>query len=165
MRVSPVTYPFCVSVDVFSRSHLFNSARIYSHKMQTPTNLNNQQAWGGQDFRYIPEGSSGEADEQDHTFVLRERRESRLRPSSQAGFIASNSDDLFHPAPGGLCSRIFTLPDIPSHPTLRYHAYSQEMHTLRSRPLPHPFSFTSYNNPSFAIPPVISYYISHSSSS
>ena len=95
--------------------------------MQTPTNLNNHQVWGGQDFHY---GGSSETDER--TYVLRERQEPRLRPSSQAGFVASDSDELFHPAPGGPSSRTLNLAPLPP----RRHAYNQ----------------TSYNNPSFVIP-------------
>lgn len=51
--------------------------------MQTPHNLNNQQAWGGQRFRnYSQEPSTGQEQQQ---FSL----------SPQPGFIASHSDDLF----------------------------------------------------------------------
>lgn len=120
--------------------------------MQTPTNINNQQVWGGQSY---PLGSSADTvgPQAQHTLLPRERQEPRFRPSSQAGFIASDSDDLFHPAPGGPSSRVFHLPDVPLPPHPRFRAYSQSSNTLHSRPLPHPSAFTSYNNPSFAIPP------------
>ena len=114
--------------------------------MQTPTTLNNQQVWGGQDFCYV--GSTAEADVQDRTFVLHENQESWFHPSSWVGIVASDSDDLFHPVSGGPLSQIFNLPHISPH----HHAYNRTMDTLNHKPLCHP-SVTSYNNPSFAILP------------
>ena len=85
--------------------------------MQTPTNINNQQVWGGQSY---PLGSSADTvgPQTQHTLLPRERQEPHFRSSSQAGFIASDSDDLFHPAPGGPSSRVFHLPDVPYLPIL-----------------------------------------------
>ena len=96
MRVVSVAWPFgsvCVDFSCGSPNYFSRLACIYSHRMQTPTTLNNQQVWGGQDFRYA--GSTAEADVQDRTFVLRENQESRFHPSSRVGIVASDSDDLF----------------------------------------------------------------------
>ena len=87
--------------------------------MQTPTNLDNHQAWGGQEFCYDRYDTSATA-----------HQESRPCPSSRVGFVASSSDELFHPTSGGPSTRVFALPPIPPR-----------------RP------FTSCNNPSFALPP------------
>ena len=106
--------------------------------MQSPTNLGSHQVWGGEISRYGE--STTDVDERDRTFVLRGRQEPRIRPSSRVGFIASNSDDLFHPAPGGP-SHTFHLPPVPV--PSRHYAYN------------HPIN-TSYNNPSFSPPPLTS---------
>ena len=90
--------------------------------MHSSNNLDNHQAWGGQGFQY----------EESATI----HQESRPRPLSQVGFIASDSDELFHPTPGRRPSRLYSLPPIPPRRT----TYTQP-------------STTSYNNPTFAIPP------------
>ena len=72
-------------------------------------------------------------------------------PSSQRGIIASDSDDLFHPTPGAP-SYVLNLPELPLNPHPYYNTYHQNMASL-PRHFPHPVSPTSYNNPSFAIPP------------
>ena len=78
-------------------------------------------------------------------------------PLPQAGFIASNSNDLFHPIPGNPITHTFTLPDVPFNPNPRYHTYNRQPNTLQpSRPLPSISS--SYNNPSFTVPPPHTFY-------
>ena len=62
--------------------------------MQHPTNLNDQHAWGGQHF---PNDSQADTNEHEEPTVVQHTQQERFRPLSQADFIASNSDDLFHP--------------------------------------------------------------------
>src|ERR1700678_809066 len=113
--------------------------------MQTPPNLDNQQAWGGQCY-----------DNQEVTLVGPERREPHLRPLLQPAFIASSSDDVFHPVPGDHVPTVYTLPDVPpfihQNPP-RNRAYSPMMNTFPGR-LNYPSTFTSYNNPGFIPPPL-----------
>lgn len=74
----------------------------------------------------------------------------QLRPSSQNGFLASTSDNLFHPVPGGTTSRVFILPNVPLNPNPQYHMYNRRVNTpLRQIPT----HSSSYNNPMFTIPP------------
>ena len=115
--------------------------------MQTPTNFNDQHTWGGQ--HYQPEDSQTVTVTNGYeraTVAGRGQQDTGFRPLSQAGFVASNSDDLFHPTSGVPSSYVFNLPDVPHNPNPHY-AYN------RTRDLPHPSSFSSYNNPSFTIPP------------
>jgi hypothetical protein len=118
--------------------------------MQTPPNLNDQHNWGGQRFHAISTVSPTIPNEQDQpTLVARGRQDTQAQPLSQAGFIASSSDNLFHPVPAVPSSYVFTLPNIPSDP--RIHAYNPT-NTFQHCP-PYHSPFSSYNNPSFAIPP------------
>ena len=104
--------------------------------MQTPSNLNDQHAWGGD--RFSPSGTN----QQD------------VRPPSlpQDRVIASSSDNLFHPVSREPSSYVFALPTVPAplNP-----CFCSSHHSPFSRPLPYPSSFTSYNNPNFAIPPPV----------
>lgn len=99
--------------------------------------FNDQHTWGGQPYQ--PEVLSSVT-----TMTGHERQNDGFRPFPQAGFVASTSDDFFHPTVGGPSSHIYTLPDIPHNP---------HPHYQNQRSLPHPSVFTSYNNPSFTIPP------------
>ena len=114
--------------------------------MQTPPNLNNQQVWGGQQFRT----ASSDNNQTIRTHGARE--ELGNVPSSQRGFIASDSDDLFHPTPV-TSSYVFNLPEVPSNPHPYYNTYHQNHMNSLPRHFPPTSSSTSYNNPSFAIPP------------
>lgn len=107
--------------------------------MQASTNLNEQQAWGGQGFQHntLDVAQRGQVD-------------SGNVPSSQAGFVASNSDDLFHPVSGGPSPYIFNLPDVPPNPHPYYNTYNCQS----PRGLQYPSSSSSYNNPTFTIPPL-----------
>ena len=118
--------------------------------MQTPSNMDNHQDWGGQRFQTILGENSTNTSQQ--TFVGRERRESRIGPSSQAGILASNSDDLFYPVMtrDGPSSQAYTLPNVPPQPHPHFPAHN---HHLPSRYMHHRSSLSSYNNPTFAIPP------------
>ena len=111
------------SLDFVSKFLAFTriSLRVYPYSMQSSTNLDNYQAWGGQDFRY-----------EDSATV---HQESRPRPSSRVGFTASDSDEIFRPTSGEPSTRDYHLPPLPPRRT----TYSQ--------------TATSYNNPSFVIPP------------
>jgi hypothetical protein len=117
--------------------------------MQTPTNLNDQHAWGGQHFQI----GTDELQANTNGHVQQDTSDTRFQPSSQTGFIASHSDDLFHPASGGPSSNTFNLPDVPFNPNPRYQTYNRAInHPFPTRPLPYPTS-SSYNNPSFIVPP------------
>ena len=86
------------SVSDLTRSFLnflVSFMHIYSAIMQSPTTLNNQQAWRGQHFRN--DRSTMEENENECTFVRCEHQEPHFHPPSQPGFVASDSDDLFHP--------------------------------------------------------------------
>ena len=72
-------------------------------------------------------------------------------PSSQAGFIASYSDDLFHPVSNGPSSQVYSLPPVPCNPNSFYHAYNQQSNRIIC---PLPSILSSYNNPTFSIPPL-----------
>ena len=116
-------------------------------QMQTPPTFNDQHAWGGQRFR-AAQVTSPSLPAQDLT-PLPARGVEEVRPSRlpQGGVIASSSDNLFYPTSHVPSSYIYNLPDVPLNP--RFHARN---HSPFSRPLPNPSSFTSYNNPNFAIP-------------
>ena len=74
-----------------------------------------------------------------------------LCPSSQNSLVASSSDNLFHPVPGATTSHIFMLPNVPYNPNPHYHAYNRQANTLLRQI---PSYSSSYNNPTFSIPPV-----------
>lgn len=127
--------------------------------MQTPTNLNEQHIWGGQLPQSRPFSVSEDEGEQ-MTIVTHQlhagHQDSQFCPSSPAGFVASNSDDLFNPTMGGPTLYAFNLPDVPFNPNPHYHAYNRRANTV-PRPLPFSMSSSSYNNPSFAVPPPLSH--------
>ena len=130
----------------------------------TPPNLNDQpeHRWGGEHF--WPPSSKSTTDQPSRTLIGRDRQNPlpQSLSESRAGFIASSSDDLFHPTTNNLPSSNTTVPSshtcrytlpnvsqLPLHPDPRY-AYTQPP-VGSSRPLP--YSSSSYHNPSFEIPP------------
>jgi hypothetical protein len=117
--------------------------------MQTPPNLNNHHIWGGEQFQ---EEIPTDVENEQVTLVANGYRGGGFRPFSQAGFIASSSDNLFNPDVDVPSSYVFNLPQIslPSEP--RYHAYNRQMDTFPRAP-PYISNFSSYNNPAFAVPP------------
>jgi hypothetical protein len=122
--------------------------------MEAPLDMDNHQDWGGQRFQNILDENSENRTER--TFVAREHRVPRFRSSSQAGILASHSDDVFYPTVTHGPPQPFVLPDISTHqipPHFQARAYNQQTNTFSNRPLPHPSSFSSYNNPGFAVPP------------
>ena len=128
-------------------------ARIYSTDMDNSNNLNEHHIWDGHYLQNAQHVSPRNASENDQaTFVP-----SRLRPPSQNGIVASSSDTVqkllgrFHPVPGATNSRVFTLPNVPFNPNPHYHTNNRRVNTpLRQIP-----SYSSsYNNPTFSIPPV-----------
>jgi hypothetical protein len=123
--------------------------------MQSPTGFNNQHAWGGQRFQTGPDGSQTDASDSEldtPTLLGNGNNDRRFQPLPQTGFTASTSDDVFHPAPGGPSSTLFTLSDVPYNPNPRYPSQRPVTH-LNRPPLPYRSSFSSYNNPGFNIPP------------
>ena len=115
--------------------------------MQTPLNLNEQHLWGGKRLQPFPDNSqTNDGDIEQTTIVGPGQQDPGIRPSFQPGFIASSSDNLFHPVVGGPSSHAYHLPDIPLHSYPHYHP---------PRPLPHPSS--SYNNPTFSVPSPLSH--------
>ena len=121
--------------------------------MQTPPTFNDQHAWGGQLFRAARVPSPSLVP-QEPTPLPAQRGED-VRPSRlhQGGVTASSSDNLFHPTSHVPSSHVYRLPDVPLNP--RFLACN---HSPFSRPLPNPSSFTSYNNPTFVIPPPLPHY-------
>ena len=110
----------------------------------TPPNLNDQHNWGGHAF-HPPSVTSPTVDNglNQATIVAHGRHDTRAQPLSQAGVIASSSDNLFHPVPNIPSLSAFTLPPVPSNPP--YHAYNSP-DTFQC-PLPYRSSLSSYNNP------------------
>ena len=133
----------------------------------TPAALNEQHVWGGTVFTY-PDSSSNLNIEQP-ALLGYQTQAPVLSPSSQARFIASSSDDLFHPvsANGGHSFSSYHLPPVPYHhaynlpyPPLTQHPPVSHIPINRNhlsqpptRPLPYPLPNSSYNNPTFTISP------------
>jgi hypothetical protein len=118
--------------------------------MDNSNNLNEHHIWDGQYIQNTHHTSPRNGSENDQsTFVP---ASNQLHPSSQRGFIASSSDNLFHPVPENITTpRVFSLPNVPFNPNPHYHAYNRRSNTpLRQIPT----HSSSYNNPTFAIPPV-----------
>ena len=144
----------------FSGQFFFHRSRIYFADMQTPPNLNDQQLWGGQRFQPVPptpsvapqapsnSKASTVSDENDQT-TLTAWQDPPVQSLSQAGLIASSSDNLFHPVATVPPSYVYSLPNVPSNP--RFHNYDP-INTFQ-RPLPYRSTRSSYNNPRFDIPP------------
>ena len=116
--------------------------------MQSSSSLNEQHIWGGEQFTHSDRTSDTRRGET--TVVGRGRRTKRSREPSQGGIIASVSDDLFHPSSHLPTSNTFHLPNVPFNPNPRYN-----MHTRRGVPT-YPLPHSSYNNPSFSVPPISS---------
>ena len=108
--------------------------------MQTPPNINNFQLPS-----VAPAAVTTTSDQP--TLVAHGRRDNRIQPLSQAGFIASSSDNLFHPVPARPPSHAYTLPNVPLHP--RFSTYNPP--DTFQRPFNYRSPFSSYNNPTFAI--------------
>ena len=121
--------------------------------MQTPPHLNDQHVWGGRRFR-------AEQDISPATTQRRTPREGRFHQREgrypQGGVIASNSDSLFHPVLNDPVpsSYVYNLPDVPPR-------FRASHHSPFTRPLPYLSTFSSYNNPTLAIPPYNSYPPAH----
>ena len=68
--------------------------------MQMPSNLNEQQTWGGQCYQPVSTPTPTVTNEQDQpTLLARGTQDLQVHPLSQARVIASSSDNLFHPVP------------------------------------------------------------------
>jgi hypothetical protein len=135
-----------------------------------PTHLNEHHIWGGPSL-----------DQQDMISDNQQTLIGNQGPmtgipatSSQAHLLASSSDNLFHPTPSGPPPLPYSLPPVPSFPN----AFSHQVPYSPSQPFHHnhvtsyipvnrdylskplfrpslqPSSFTSYNNPAFALPSV-----------
>ena len=114
--------------------------------METPANLNDQHAWGGQPFQHTPADSSLIANEQDQaTLVARGQQNAQVQPFPQTGVIALSSENLFHPVSHDPSSYAFKLPHVPSNP--RFRAYNPL--DMFQCPVPYRSPFSSYNNPTF----------------
>ena len=114
--------------------------------MQPSSSLNEQHIWGGDQFA-PHSGETSDTTREDTTVVGHGRRGRRFRAPSQGGIIASVSDDLFHPTSHLPSSNTFRLPNVPFNPNPRYN-----MHNRRGASM-YPLPYSSYNNPSFSIPP------------
>ena len=119
--------------------------------MQSPTNSNEDHAWDNQPSHSQPQSPADNEEGEQATIIG--QQDQQFHPPTQAGIIASNSDDLFYPTTStGPTSNVFTLPNVPFNPNPQYHAYNRRG-SIRSRPLPFPSPTSSYNNPSFVPPP------------
>ena len=93
-------------------------------------------------------GETSDTRQNEMTIIGHGHRTKRFWEPSQGGIIASVSDDLFHPTSRIPSSNTFCLPDVPFNPNPRYNMHHR--HGISMYPLPH----SSYNNPSFSIPPI-----------
>ena len=122
----------------------------------TPAGINEQQVWGGTIFHY-PD-SSGTLNVKQPALVGPQDPGSVIPPSSQAHIVASSSDDLFHPVPGGPSFVTYHLPPVPNKTAynLPFSNHFPVNWSHLSQPpvcfLPYPTSASSYNNPAFTIP-------------
>ena len=126
------------------------------------TNFNENHIWGGQYIQPFSTGSSTSNNGGDKTTIVGPQQDSHYCPLSQAGFIASNSDDLFHPTSGGPVSYVFNLPDIPLNPNPQYHIIDEQILflviflvlLLHHIIIHHFFHQASYNLPRGPPPPI-----------
>src|ERR1700678_3293962 len=122
----------------------------------TPVGTNEQQVWGGNVYRYPDPSGTLTVEQAAH--VDPPDPGSVLPPSSQAHLLASSSDDLFHPVPGGPSFVPYRLPPVPNNTayTLPFSNHIPVNRSHLSQPpvrfLPYPTSASSYNNPAFTIP-------------
>ena len=89
--------------------------------MDNSNNLNEHHIWDGQYIQNAQHISPRNGSENDQATLV----PPQLRPSSQSSFVASSSDNLFHPVPGATTSCIFTLPNVPFNPNPHYHAFNR----------------------------------------
>ena len=107
--------------------------------MQTPPNLNEHHLWGGERLKpSLDDSRSDDGGLEQTTLFAPGQQAPGIQPLSQAGFVASSSDDLFHPTSGGPFPYTFPLSNIPLTPSTRHQVH---------------YPTSSYNNPSFQIPP------------
>ena len=89
--------------------------------METPANLNDQHAWGGQPFQSMLADSSPITNEQDQvTLVARGQQNAQVPSLSQAEVIPSSSENLFHPVSHDPSAYVFKLPNVPSNPVFMH---------------------------------------------
>ena len=86
------------------------------------------------------------SNDHDKTTLIGQRAH-RLCEPSRGNFVASSSDDLFHPTSDIPSSLSFHLPNVPFNPHPHYNAYNQQ----NCSSLPVNPSSTSYNNPFFSV--------------
>ena len=137
-------------------THIFISLHAYKLKMQNTGDFNEQHAWGGSSYHQQNTGITGQT-----TFVGRQGSPAGSAPP-HAGILASASDDIFHPNNSfhNPPSLPYKLPDIPfphHHPTYPYYPHIPINREFLSQPpvnhAPLQNHSTSYNNPTFVIPP------------
>ena len=115
--------------------------------MESSSTLNKQHIWGGAQLSPLP-GNTSNSREQQTTNIGHVHRTMHFSKPPLGGFVASFSDDLFHPTSQIPFSNTFTLPNIPFNPNPHYSLCN------RCALPPHPPSSTSYNNPHFSVPPL-----------
>ena len=99
--------------------------------MQSPTNSNEDHAWDNQPSHSQPQSPADNEEGEQATIIG--QQDQQFHPPTQAGIIASNSDDLFYPTTStGPTSNVFTLPNVPFNPNPQYHAYNRRG-SIRSR--------------------------------
>ena len=123
--------------------------------MQSSSSLNEQHIWGGDQFT-PRSGGTGNTGREETTVIGHGQHTKHFRGPPQGGIVASVSDDLFHPTSNVPSTNTFHLPNVPFNPNPRYN-----LHNRRGLPA-YPLAHSSYNNPSFSIPPVSSHSVPHS---
>ena len=99
--------------------------------MHLPSNLNEQQIWGGEQFPIQSDNIDENLDNHDQmTFVGHGQHVSCPLEPSQGNLIASSSNDLFHPVSSIPYSHSYHLPNVLYNPNPRYNAYNI-MHTIK----------------------------------
>ena len=130
----------------------------------TPVGPIDQQHGGGIVFR--PSDSSGNLPVEQPPLASHQDPTQAAPPSSQPHFLASSSDDLFHPDVGGPSYVPYRLPPVPNIQSYNLHyphlshnpppSYIPNHRTHLSQPppriLPYPSSASSYHNPTFTVP-------------
>ena len=91
-----------------SSPHIFDIHGIF---------INEQHIWGGAQLGPLP-GNTSDSREQQMTNIV--HRTTCFSEPPQGGFVASYSDNLFHPTSQIPSSNTFTLPNVPFNPNPRY---------------------------------------------
>ena len=107
------------------RCRVSNSpVHIYLTSMESSPTLNEQHIWGGAQLSPLP-GNTSDSREQQTTNIGHVHCTTCFSEPPKGGFVASYSDDLFHPTSQIPFSNTFTLPNVPFNPNPCYSLHNQ----------------------------------------